>query len=107
MSDPDFIFISEPLLYQCDLFLEMNFFKEEYSSNLSSDDLHDHNLPLTGRRAKGGTLALWKSKFDPYVTSLPSVTSSFMTIIFAPKYATPSIHITVYLPTSGREDDRQ
>ena len=62
-------------------------------------------LPLTIRQAKGGTLALWKSVFDPYVTPLPSLTSSFLTLLFNPPDATPSIHITVYLPTSGREDD--
>ena len=59
------------MLYQCDLDLEMDLFKGEYSAALSSDDLHDHELPLLKKRAKGGTTALWRQKHDQYVTPHP------------------------------------
>ena len=50
---PDFVFLSEPMLFQCDQLLAMNLFKGEYSSALSSDDIFDPELPLVKNRAKG------------------------------------------------------
>ena len=93
------------MLYQCDLDLEMNLFMGEYSSALSSDDLHDHELPLLKMRAKGGTMALWKQKHDQYVTPIPSPSSSFLPIVFSPPDHPPSIHLALYLPTAGQDTD--
>ena len=77
---PDFVFLTEPMLYQCDEVLETNLFKGEYSSSLSSDDLHDMDLPLMNR-AKGGTMALWKKSLENHVFPCRSDSSSFLPIV--------------------------
>ena len=91
------------MLFQCDLSLEMNLFKGEYCSSLSSDDLLDPELPLLKMRAKGGTMALWKKIIDPYVTIVPSSTSSILSLVFSPPGLVPAILICLYLPTAGKD----
>ena len=50
-------------------------------------------------------MIMWKKEHDPYVT-IPSVSSSsYLSLIFAPPDVQPTIHIVVYLPTSGRESE--
>ena len=62
---PDFVFLSEPLLYQCDLPLEMKLFEGEYILILNSEDQFDLDLPFLKRRARGGTMAMIKTElFD-------------------------------------------
>ena len=102
--EPDFVFLSEPMLFQCDLKHEMTMFDHKYSASLNSDDAFDSDLQLLHHTAKGGTMAMWKHDLDPFVSSLPAISSSFHTIIFTPPRSAPSIHITLYLPTAGRED---
>ena len=99
---PDFVFLTEPMLYQCDEVLETNLFKGEYSSSLSSDDLHDMDLPLMNR-AKGGTMALWKKSLENHVFPCRSDSSSFLPIVFSPPGYPSSIHLTIYLPTAGKD----
>ena len=60
LHSPDFVFIAEPMLFQCDIDIEMGLFKGDYNSYLCSEDLLDPELPLIKERAKGGTMALWK-----------------------------------------------
>ena len=71
---PDFVFLTEPMLYQCDAVLETNLFKGEYSSSLSSDDLHDADLPLiTEQKVEPwpcGKRAL-KTMFSPVAVTPP------------------------------------
>ena len=92
---PDFVFLTEPMLYQCDEVLETNMFKGEYCSSLSSDDVYDLELPLIAR-AKGGTMAMWKRSLDNHVYRCPSPSSSLLPIIFSPlvippRFTSPSI----------------
>ena len=70
--DPDFLFLSEPMLYQCDILHETSLFSPNYRSALSSDDIFDSELPFLRRRAKGGVMILWKKELDQFVTLLPS-----------------------------------
>ena len=100
---PDFVFLSEPMLFQCDQLLAMSLFKGEYSSALSSDDVFDPELPLVKNRAKGGTMALWRKHLDQYITSLTSTSSSFLPIIFSFPESPVTILITLYLPTAGKD----
>ena len=90
------------MLYQCDLNNEMSLFRGEYSSCLSSDDLHDPGLPFY-KRAKGGTMALWKKNLDRHVFPCTAPSSSILPIIFSPPGYQTSIHITIYLPTAGKD----
>ena len=56
--DADFIFISEPHLFQCDLARATAPLNSSYNSFLNSDDLYNNDLPLISNRAFGGTLTL-------------------------------------------------
>ena len=81
---PDFVFISEPMLFQCDLEDETLLFRGEYCSYLSSDDVFNKDIPLVTKRAKGGTMLMWKKELDAFITPLESPSSSFLPILFAP-----------------------
>ena len=62
------------------------------------------NYPLSIKnRSIGGTMILWKSSLDQFVTVLPKVSASFLAILFHPPGSPPSIHVSLYLPTSGKE----
>ena len=102
---PDLIFLGEPQIYSCNLNLVMKPLSGEYESSLSSDDNFDHELPLIKSKASGGTMVMWKKFLDPHITVLPLVSSSFLPILFHPPGAPLTIHIAVYLPTSGKETE--
>ena len=100
---PDFIFLNEVLLFQFEVNRSTDIFKGEYCHALNSDDIADPELPLIKNRSNGGTLILWKKSLDQFITVLPSKTSSFHAILFQPLNAQPSLHVSLYLPTSGKE----
>ena len=91
------------MLFQCDEQLEMLLFRGEYCSSLSSDDIFDPELPIIRRSAKGGTMILWKKELDQYVSVIASPSSSFLPILFSPPGHPPTIHLSVYLPTAGKD----
>ena len=92
------------MLFQCDEQQLTSLFKGEYFSHLHSEDLLDNFLPLTKLRAKGGTMVMWKKCLDQYVTVWTRHTSpGFLPLVFSYPGATTSIHITIYLPTSGQD----
>ena len=91
------------MLFQCDLNLEMDLLKGDYCSTLNSDDLLDPELPLTQRRAKGGTMALWKRDIDQFIKVLPSPSSSILPLVFAPPNRLPALLLTIYFPTAGKD----
>ena len=100
-ADADFIFISEPHLFQCDLVSATMPLSSSYKSFLNSDDLYNHELPLTSNRAFGGTLSLWKNSLDPFVKILHVNTSCFLPLLLKVPGHLPSVHINIYLPTAG------
>ena len=75
----------------------------DYCASLNSADLYDPCLPLHKSKAHGGTLVLWKSEHDPYITVWPLSTTSFLPIIFHPPGSALSVHVAVYLPTAGQD----
>ena len=79
--------------------------QHEYCYSLNSDDVLDPELPLVMSRATGGTLALWRKWLDPYITVCQVSTSSFLPIILRLPGARTSIHVTLYLPTHGKDTD--
>ena len=92
------------MLFQCNEAQSMNLFKGEYFSKLFSEDLLDSSLPLTKYRAKGDTMALWKRGLDQYITVWTEHTSpSFLPLVFSYPGSVPTIHVTIYFPTSGKD----
>ena len=100
---PDLIFLSEPQIFQCDLDDIMEYFRGQYMYYLNSADRHDDEIPLTLSRAHGGTLVMWKVDLDPYIEVFPVDNASFLPIILSPPGFIQSVHISIYLPTSGKD----
>ena len=48
---------------------------------------------------------MWRKDLDPYVNVHDALTSSFLPIIIALPSQAVSIHVTVYLPTSGKNNE--
>ena len=83
----------------------MELFQGEYSSSLNSEDLHDPDLPMTSNKAKGGTLVMWKSSLDPYITVHNIDSAAYLPVILNIPGVQTSIHVALYLPTSGKETE--
>ena len=66
--------------------------------------MYAEDLPLAKSRAHGGTMILWHTSISPFVTVLPSRSSSFLSIILKMPGTVTSVHTALYLPTSGKED---
>ena len=101
--DVDIALLSEPKIFAHDVQRFMQFFRPDFCFSLNSEDRYDQELPLSRSQAFGGTLAIWKTSLDPFISVHPVTTSSFLPIIFSPLGSPPSIHIALYLPTSGQE----
>ena len=54
-------------------------------------------------KAIGGTMILWKRSLDKYISVHPSSSTSFLPVILRPPGSPVTIHIAIYLPTSGKE----
>ena len=103
MYKPQLVFLSEPMIFQADLPLVMQYFKGEYSAVLNSEDLHDPDLMLTASKAKGGTMVMRQKYLDPYITVHIADSPSFLPVVVdIPGWKT-MIHVATYLPTAGKE----
>ena len=102
---PDFIILSEPNLYQCDLKTEMNVLHAQYQCYLNSPDFHNDELPLYQRKSYGGTMALWKLSLDPFIKCHDCPSPGILPLVFSPPGVLKSIHIVLYLPTAGKNDE--
>ena len=100
---PEFIFLNETHTFQFEAEQALDVFRGEYCHVLNSDDVHDPELPFIKNRSKGGTMILWKRALNQYVSVLTTETPSFIAILFHPSTSKPTIHISLYLPTSGKE----
>ena len=70
---------------------------------LNSEHSHNEILALDNLKAKGGTLALWDSKYDPFIIVLTAPSSSILPIILTiPRYVTC---IGIYMPSAGLESE--
>ena len=101
----DIAFLSEPKIFAHDIQRFMQYLSPDYCFSLNSEDKYDQELPLSRSQAFGGTLILWKSSLDPLITVQPVATSCFLPIILTPPDSVPSIHVALYLPTSGQETE--
>ena len=100
---PDLIFLSEPQIFECDVDIVMSFLKDSYSFSLNTADVHDPDIPLLKKEAKGGTMILWKREHAPYIVTQSVSSSAFLPVLFNPPGYSPSLHLCVYLPTQGHE----
>ena len=75
----------------------------EYHFALNSADKYDPELPIVKAKATGGTMVLWKVCHDPSIRIHPVSSPSILPIIFSPPNCPTSIHISVYLPTHGKD----
>ena len=102
-QQPDIVHIAEPQTYQSDIDLCLINVKHEYCYWLNSDDIYDPDLPLEKSKAVGGTLTMWRAWLDPYLHVHPVQTSAFLPLVLQLPGAVTSVHIAIYLPTSGKE----
>ena len=72
---------------------------------LNSEDLYDPELAMISSRIVGGTLSLWAKYLDPYVTIHKPTTSSFTVMILQLPGSVVTIHVALYLPTSGKDSN--
>ena len=98
------MFLSEPQLFQCDAALALNPLVPTYCFHLNSEDKYYQELALEQRQAHGGTLALWHSALDPFITILPTISPAVLPLLLSIPGISPSIHVGIYLPTSGRDE---
>ena len=77
----DLIFLSEPNIFQHDLKSAASQLKSNYCMYLNSDDLHDPELAMIRSRIMGGTLVMWATHLDPFVTVHQPASSSATALI--------------------------
>ena len=77
----------------------------DYCWFLNSQDIQDPELPLVKSRAHGGTLMLWRKEFDPFIEVISTNTTSFLPVIFKKPGLVTTAHITLYMPTHGKESE--
>lgn len=104
-DSPDFVFLSEVQIFQCDLSYVAQFIAGEYCYHLNSEDSCDPELPLVQNRAKGGTMLLWRKWLDPFVNVINVNTAAFLPIVFTLPGSRPSVHVALYLPTYGQDTE--
>ena len=101
----DFIFLSEVWLFQADVPIVMKGLSDEFCWSLNSEDLFVPDLSLRKSRAHGGTMILWRKRHDPFVKPLETTSSHFNVVLFKPPMNTQSIHVCIYLPTAGLDQE--
>ena len=83
----------------------MSHFIGEYCSELNSEDTHDPEVALLKHKPVGGTMVMWRRSLDKYVSIHPVSTTAFLPLVYRPPGSPVSIHISLYLATSGKEID--
>ena len=102
---PALMFLSEPQLFHCDVSQALAPLLPTYCIHLNSEDTYYPELALDRRQAHGRTLALWHSALDPFITILPTTSSAVLPLLLSIPGLSPSVHVGIYLPTSGRNED--
>ena len=100
---PDLVFLSEPQAFSFDLKRHLDLLGDSYCAELNSDDKYDEELPLFRNKSYGGTMIIWKKELDKHISVYPVSSPSFLPVIFSPPGSPVSVHIALYLPTSGQE----
>ena len=69
--NPSLVFISEPQAFQCDISLLTRPFIGAYSFLLNSEETNSPELAMESSKAHGGTMIMWKTVLDPFITPSP------------------------------------
>ena len=104
-TSADLIFLSEPNIFSHDCDNLRKYLDNRYSFYLNSEDKFDSEAPFLKNRTYGGTMVLWRTELDPHISVLPPSTTSFLSMLFSPPGSPPSVHISIYFPTSGKESE--
>ena len=104
-NDPELIFLSEPWLHLADAPLAMDQLETCYKFYLNSEDRHDDLLSLQKSRAHGGTMTLWKTDLDPYISIIEPSSSRVLAMVLDKPGHQTSIHINIYLHTAGKDPE--
>ena len=72
---------------------------------MNGHDRYEDGLPLKILRAKVGTLAMWKKELDPFISVLHTSSPAIIPLLLKKPGVLMSIHIGIYQPTKGREDN--
>ena len=105
LEKPSFIFLSESWTHLPDSLLATDTLNTDFCFYLNSEDRHDELLSLHNSRAHGGTMTLWRKELDPYVTILEPTSSRILVLVLDVPGFQVSIHINIYLPTAGKEEE--
>ena len=100
---PHLVFLSESQAFQHDAPILLKYSQGSYYYYLNSDDRHDYELSLSRNYSVGGTLVMWLHEFDPFVTIHPTPSTAFTPLILKLPGWVTSVHIALYLPTSGKD----
>ena len=100
---PSLIFLSEPMIFQCDVASIVKFLPYPHF-HLNSEDLYDESLPLERGKPKGGTMILWPPSLDPFITVMPTTISSILPVKVRMPGCVVSFHFCIYFPTAGKDD---
>jgi hypothetical protein len=92
-------------MFQSDIATTMGPVDSTHCYYLNSDDLHDNDLALKKTKSLGGTLLMWKKKLNPYVSIYSVNTHAFTPLVLQLPGHKISIHISLYLPTSGKDQE--
>ena len=93
------------MVFQSDVSQVLEPIQGEYFFSLNSEDSFDPDLPLLRNHAQGGTMVLWKRSLDPFITTLQTPSSSFLPILLNIPGHPQSIHVSLYLPTAGKDSE--
>lgn len=93
------------MIFQHNLQHLLQTFRGEYCAHLNSEDLYSPEIALDSPRPKGGTMAMWTFDLDPFITIHPTHSSSILAVILNIPNTQTSIHIGIYLPTSGKDSE--
>ena len=99
------MFLSEPKVFAPDINNLMQIFNDKFCFTLNSEDNHDIDLAMSRSQAFGGTMVMWKKSLDSFITVHQVSSPSFLPIILRLPNSPDSIHICLYLPTSGQETE--
>ena len=75
-----------------------------YCFHLNIEDKLYPDLALERHQAHGGTLAIWHSAIDPFVSILPTTSPAVLPLLLSVPGLLPSVHVGIYLPTSGSDE---
>ena len=73
--------MSEPQVFMCDVAKMMTQFDGAYKFALNSEDSFDLDLSLDRVKAKGGTMAMWDTNLDQYVTVLKTISPAVLPLL--------------------------